>query len=120
MLGSDGEEGRVGLESGLDEEEGRGDHGPDYARGGAGEDVDPEGLVCGRGVEVGGEGAADGFVEAETAAVEHGLVAVLSVHILLARLLCLLQCSDLFVSHSLVLKRSMYSNSAGFCSMGYR
>ena len=87
VLGAYGEEGGEGLQPGFDEEEGRACRGAEDAGGGAGEDVDGEGLVGFdvwefRGGEVlveveGVDVGADGVVEAEAAAVEGHLVDVL-------------------------------------------
>ena len=76
VLRADGEERTVGLETGLYEEQRGSEGGAHDAGGGAGDDVDTEGLGIGGGVNEGGEGGTDGFVEAETAAVEEDLVTV--------------------------------------------
>ena len=65
------------MQPGFDEKEGGAGGGAEDTRGGAAEDVNGEGLDCGRGVEERREGCAQGFVEAETAAVEGHLVDVL-------------------------------------------
>lgn len=76
VLGPDREEGRVGLKTGLHKKERRANGSTEDARGGAGEHIDQEGLAAVV-VNESGNGGADGFVEAEAAAIEHSLVAVL-------------------------------------------
>lgn len=72
------EEGRVGLETGLHKEERRANCGTEDARRCTREHIDQEGLAVVI-MDEGGDGGADGFVETEAAAVEHGLITVLSV-----------------------------------------
>lgn len=76
MLGADGQEGAVALQSSLDEEEGAAGGGADDAAGGAAEHVDAEVLLLAVAQEQGGQAVAHGLVEAEAAAVEQDLVDV--------------------------------------------
>ena len=78
VLGADGQEGRVRLQAGLDEEEGGSEGCADDARGRAGEDINGQRLDIGRGVEHGREGRAERLVESEAAPVQNHLVDVLS------------------------------------------
>ena len=74
VLGAGGEEGREGLQARLYEEEGRAGGGAEDTRGSAREDVDAKGLDGGVLVDGGGDGLAQGLVEAEAAAIERHLV----------------------------------------------
>lgn len=77
MLGTDREEGRIGLQAGLHQEERRSSSRTDNSRGRTGEDISAERLHLGIAVNGVGDIRANGFVKAETATVQKDLVDVL-------------------------------------------
>jgi hypothetical protein len=77
MLSTDGEEGRIGLQAGLHQEERRSSSRTDNPRCRTGEDINAERLYFGIAVNGIRDVRANGFVKAETAAIKKDLVNVL-------------------------------------------
>ena len=77
MLRTHGQERRIALQASFHEEKGGAGRSAEDAGGGTGEDVDAEGLHGGVFVDEGRTGFAQGFVEAEAAAIKDHLVDVL-------------------------------------------